>query len=645
LGLKFADFEALHRWSVEDQPSFWEAVWQFDGFESPKSYSAVLTSAKMPGAKWFPGAQVNYARHVFRHVEPAERMGQPAIIADDERGNTQEVSWGELRRRTAAMALELRRLGVTRGDRVVAYLPNRPEAIISFLACASIGAIWAVCAPDMGIPAILDRFLQIEPKVFIATDGVVYGGKTIDRAAVVEDLRANLPTVQHLILVQSGNSARSVADAVPFSDIIARDDAEVWDFEPDWLPFDHPLWVLYSSGTTGKPKAMVHGHGGILLNEAVSRLHTNLGPSYAQESLGERFHWFSSTGWMMWNAQLGGLLGGTTICIYDGNPSGSREQVDWRILWRFAARHGVTFFGSGAGFYTACVKAGLEFESIGDLSSLKALGSTASPLSADVQLTVSARLAAAGFPDVWWFNSSGGTDICGAFCSGNIDLPPAPGKIQCRQLGAAVESWDPDGRAVISSVGELVCRLPTPSMPLHFWGDENGSRYRQAYFDNYTSVWRHGDWVCIDADGTCEIFGRSDATINRGGHRIGTSEIYDAVERLDAVADSMAIDVRVEGGDSFLLLFIVPASPVRGAELAGAVKTAVRDSLSPRFTPDQVIEVREIPRTLSNKKQELPVKRLFEGAALEDVIDVSTMVNPGSIEAFVGLARRFREHR
>lgn len=643
LGLTFSNYEALHRWSVEDQSSFWEAIWQFEGFDSPTAYSAVLASTQMPGAMWFPGAQVNYARHIFRHVEAAEREGQPAIIADDELGNVQVVSWPELRRRTASMALELRRLGITQGDRVVAYLPNRPEAIISFLACASIGAIWAVCAPDMGAPAILERFQQIEPKLLIATDGVVYGGKAIDRSAIVNELRDRLPTVDHLILVESGNdTAYSIVNAISLSDCIARDDAEVRAFEPEWLPFDYPLWILYSSGTTGKPKAMVHGHGGILLNEAALRLHTNLGPSYAAETLGERFHWYSSTGWMMWNIQLGGLLGGTTICIYDGSPSGKKQQPDWSTLWRFVARHRVTLFGSGAGFYTACIKAGLDFSSVGDLSSLKGLGSTASPLPAEVQRAISAQLEAAGYRDIWWFNSSGGTDICGTFCSGNIELEPRPGKIQCRQLGAAVEAWDTDGKPVTSEVGELVCRLPLPSMPLYFWNDEDGSRYQAAYFDIYPGVWRHGDWISIEPDGTCEIFGRSDATINRGGHRIGTSEIYDAVECLDIVADSMAIDVRVQDDDSRLILFVVPSSSVRGAELASAVKDAIRNSLSPRFIPDEVVEVQQIPRTLTNKKQELPIKRLFEGGDLARVMDISSMSNPEVIGQFVEIAERFR---
>lgn len=643
LGLTFSDYEALHRWSVEDQSAFWEAVWQFEGFESPTPYTAVLANAQMPGAQWFPGAKVNYARHVFRHVDAAERAGQPAIVAEDESGDVQKVGWEDLRRRAASMALELRRLGVTQGDRVVAYLPNRPEAIIAFLACASIGAIWAVCAPDMGAPAILERFRQIEPKVLIATDGVVYGGKAIDRSTIVNELRDNLPTVEHLILVDSGNgSSSSIAGSIAFSDAIARDDPEVRAFEPEWLPFDHPLWILYSSGTTGKPKAMVHGHGGILLNEAALRLHTNLGPSYAPGSIGERFHWYSSTGWMMWNIQIGGLLGGTTICIFDGSPSGKKEQPDWCTLWRFAARHRVTLFGSGAGFYTACLKAGLDFSSVGDLSTLKALGSTASPLPAEVQLTISARLEEAGFHDIWWFNSSGGTDICGTFCSGNVELEARPGKIQCRQLGSAIEAWDPDGRALISQVGELVCRLPTPSMPLYFWNDEDGARYRAAYFDIYPGVWRHGDWISIEPDGTCEIFGRSDATINRGGHRIGTSEIYDAVERLDVVADSMAIDVRVQDDDSRLILFVVPASSVRGAELSSAVKAAIRHSLSPRFIPDEVVEVKQVPRTLTNKKQELPIKRLFEGSKLSQVIDLSSMSNPEVIGNFVELAEIFR---
>lgn len=642
-GRDFADFEALHRWSIDSPDTFWRTVWDFEGIQSPDPIGTVLASAQMPGARWFPGVRLNYARQVMRHVEPAHAAGHPAIIAEDEAGPVETLDWPTLRARVASLALALRARGVTAGDRVVAYLPNRPEAVISFLACASIGAVWAVCAPDMGAPAILDRFSQIEPKVLIATDGVLYAGKAIDRADIIEQLRAALPSVEALILVGSGHSAADIADTLDFEALVSARGPAVDGFEPEWLPFDHPLWVVYSSGTTGKPKALVHGHGGILLGAAAARLHSDLGASYDARTPGERFHWFSSTGWMMWNSQVGGLLGGTTICIFDGSPAGSRSAPDLSLLWRFAARNRVTFFGSGAQYYTLCDKQPVDFAAVGDLSCLRALGSTASPLPAAVQTGVSDRLAAAGRPGLWWFNSSGGTDVCGAFCTGNRELPDAPGKIQCRQLGAAVEAWNEDGEAVIDEVGELVVTRPMPNMPLFLWGDADGARYHDSYFDHFKGVWRHGDWLRIEPDGTCEIFGRSDATINRAGHRMGTSEIYAAIEQLDGVTDSLVVDVRVEDGDSQLLLFVVtPTGESERAVLVTRIRDAVRTSLSPRFVPDDVIFVASIPRTLSSKKLELPIKRLFEGSPLSRVVEPAAMANPECLADYVRLAERFR---
>ncbi len=639
---RFDDFEALHRWSVERPDAFWRAVWNFDGIESPDTPQQMLASNAMPGARWCPGVRVNYARQMFRHVAVAEASGHPAIIAEDERGPVETISWTALARRVSAFALALRDLGVARGDRVAAYLPNRPEAAIAFLACASIGAVWAICAPDMGVPAILDRFRQIEPKVLIATDGVFYAGRALDLSGTVQQLRDALPSVEALVLVRSGLGTGDFADAHDFGAMQSATGTEVDAFEPEWLPFDHPLWIVYSSGTTGKPKALVHGHGGILLGSAAGRIHSDLGASYGDRTPGERFHWFSSTGWMMWNTQIGGLLSGATICIFDGSPMGSRDTPDWGTLWRFVARNRVTFFGSGAQFFTLCAKSGLDFSQLGDLSRLRALGSTASPLPAAVQSDISERIAAAGCRDIWWLNSSGGTDICGAFCTGNRELPEARGKLQCRQLGAAVEAWDEDGRSVIDAVGELVCTRPLPNMPLYLWGDTDGSRYRDSYFDLYPGVWRHGDWLKIEPDGTCEIFGRSDATINRGGHRMGTSEIYSAVERLDSVADSLVIDVRREDSDSELLLFIVPAPGADREATHAAIRGAIRAELSPRFTPDRIIEVTAVPRTLSSKKLELPIKRLFEGAPVERILDPSAMANPKCLSEFAALAEKFQ---
>lgn len=644
-GRRFVDFEDLHQWSVTYPGEFWQAVWEYDRLESPTRVDFVVEGASMPGARWFEGAQVNYARHILRHADAASAAGHPAVIAEDELGAVATLDWPTLSSSVRAFAVALRRLGVGKGDRVAAYLPNRPEAIIAFLACASLGATWAICAPDMGVPAILDRFQQIEPLVLIATDGVYYSGKAIDRTTVVDELRRALPGVKTLVLVRSGFGSACIENALDFSALISTSGPAVDAFEPEWLAFDQPLWIVYSSGTTGKPKALVHGHGGVLLGAAVSRLHSDLRPSYEVGGSGERFHWFSSTGWMMWNTQVGGLLGGTTICIFDGSPTGTRESLDPGRLWRFVARNRVTFFGAGASFYSLCEKASLDLSEVGDLGRLRALGSTASPLPAAVQTGLSQRLRQAGRPGIWWFNSSGGTDICGAFCTGNIELPETPGKLQCRQLGAAVEAWNEQGQPVVGDVGELVCTKPLPNMPLFLWGDSDGSRYKEAYFDHFPGVWRHGDWLRIDADGVCEIFGRSDATINRGGHRMGTSEIYAAVEQLAEVADSLVIDVRPDGGESRLLLFVTPTSTdITGEDLDDRIRNEIRASLSPRFVPDRIVYVNAVPRTLSSKKQELPIKRLFEGWPLERVIDPETMANPECLPEYVALSQAFRTH-
>lgn len=643
-GQHFEDYESIWRWSVGDPNAFWRTIWHFEEIQSPQPPLEILADDAMPGARWFPGCQVNYAAQIFRHTDSAEASGHPAIIAEDENGLIERVSWKELQRRVAAFALSLRKLGIGRGDRVVAYLPNRPDAIVAFLGCASIGAIWAICSPDMGVPAILERFRQIDPKLFIASDGVTYGGKQLDRSAVVAEIRDALPSLEALVVARSGFGKIGFPDALDFQTMTDVTDRDLATFKPEWLPFDHPLWIVYSSGTTGKPKALVHGHGGILLASAAGRIHSDLGASYDPRTSGERFHWFSSTGWMMWNLQVGGLLSGTTICIFDGAPMGAKEAPDTGLLWRFASRNNVTFFGAGAQYYSLITKAQIDFSTIGDLSKLRALGSTASPLPALVQRSISEMICAAGGGDLWWFNSSGGTDICGAFCTGNRNLPEQPGKLQCRQLGAAVESWNSEGASLVGDVGELVCTTPLPSMPLFLWGDPDGQRYRESYFNIYPGVWRHGDWLKIDEDGSCEIFGRSDATVNRGGHRMGTSEIYDAVERLDDVVDSLVIDVRVQDADSTLLLFVVPAADAaRGQPLTKQIHDAIRSGLSPRFVPDEIVEVSAIPRTLSSKKQELPMKRLFEGGLIDDVIDSSTMSNPECLNEFISLASKFRE--
>jgi len=645
-GLQFDSYDQLWHWSVTELDAFWQSIWDYSGMHSPTPHSAVLAEEKMPGARWFPGAQVNYAREVLRHVAAADAAGMPAIVSDNERGEVAQMAWPELRRQIASVALSLRALGVQRGDRVAAYLPNVPQTMVAFLACSSIGAVWSVCAPDMGTAAVADRLAQIEPKVLIAVDGVRYGGKDLDRSAVLAQLREALPTVRKLLLIQTPCAAQAVPHDLSWEQATARSGAEVEAFEPEWLPFDHPIWIVYSSGTTGLPKPIVHGQGGILMSMYLSGIHYDVGASYSQNNFGERFHWYSSTGWVMWNAQLAGLAFGATICLYDGNPAGSKEQPDWGVLWRFVARHKITFFGAGAAYFTACMKAGVDAKAIGDFSHLRVLGSTGSPLAEDVQRWGTAQAQAAGAKDLWWCNISGGTDFCGAFVGGNRELPEVPGQMQCRFLGAAVYAWDEHGQPVTGEVGELVCTRPIPSMPLHFWGDEGNARYLSSYFDTYPGVWRHGDWLKIGHDGGCIIYGRSDATINRQGLRMGTSEIYSAVESLPEVLDSMVVDLEYLGRESYMPLFVVlrPGLTLDGA-MRAKLNEVIKTHLSPRFLPNEIFQVAEIPRTLSGKKQELPIKKLMLGQPLERVVNKEAMANPGCLDWYVQLAQRHAAQR
>ena len=640
-GLRFADYESMRRWSVEDLPAFWQSIWDFERLQSPTPHHAVLAQAHMPGAQWFPGAQVNYAQQVLRHVDAAHGAGQPAIVSDDERGQVREMSWPELRRQVAALALALRERGVQRGDRVAAYLPNVPETVVAFLACASIGAVWSVCAPDMGTQAVVDRFRQITPRVLIAADGVHYAGRPLDRSATVAELRAALPTVRTCIVLRTPFASAQVPGADGFADLVARDGDATAAFAPEWLPFEHPLWIVYSSGTTGLPKALVHGHGGILLAAAAGALHYDIGASSDANNLGERYHWYSSTGWIMWNGQVSALTGGTTICLYDGSPAGPKDAPDWGVLWRFAARHRVTLFGAGAAFYANCMKAGLSLAGCGDLSRVRAAGSTGSPLAEEVQRWGSAQFAALGTPDIWWNNISGGTDFCAAVIGGHRELPLQPGRMQCRHLGCAVEAWNDAGQAVLGEVGELVITQPMPSMPLHLWADEDNRRYLSSYFDVYPGVWRHGDWLSIGEDGSCVIYGRSDATINRHGLRMGTSEIYTAVEGLPEVLDSMVVDLEYLGRPSWMALFVVlrPGHALDAA-MDAKIRDAVRQRLSPRFVPDAIVAAPEIPRTLSGKKQEVPIKKLFLGQPLERVVNRDAMANPQCLDWYAEQAAR-----
>ena len=676
-GLRFDSYDALWRWSTTDLDAFWQSIWDYFDLRSPTPHQAALVKNAMPGAEWFTGAHLNYAQQVFRHVEAAHAAGFSALVSRNEQGLHQELSWPELQRQAASLALHLKAQGLQPGDRVAAYLPNIPQAMVAFLATVSLGGVWSICAPDMGTNAVLDRFAQIEPKILIACDGVRYGGREHDRMQVVSDMRAQLPTVQHLILLRNLNADASLPDSTNYDSTITRDDAATAQYQPLSLPFDHPLWIVYSSGTTGLPKPIVHGHGGsTIVALALKVLHNDVGCSYHPNSWGERYHWYSSTGWVMWNAQMSGLLNGTTCVIFDGNPAGTeKDQPDWGTLWRFAAETGVTFFGAGAAFFANCLKSGLDLSQWPALARVRALGTTGSPLSEDAQRWgteqfrtlrgMAARLGMAGAQaadqDVWWCNISGGTDFAGAFIGGNRELPLIPGQMQCRLLGCAVESWNEQGQPVVDAVGELVCTQPMPSMPLYFWNDAGNVRYLASYFDMYPAghgrqpgggdaspemgaVWRHGDWLKVTPQGACVIYGRSDATINRHGLRMGTSELYSAVEALPEVMDSMVVDLEYLGRESYMPLFVVLRDGlVLDEAMKAKLNDAIKTALSPRFVPNEIFQVDQIPRTLTGKKQELPIKKLMLGQPLEKVVNQDAMANPGCLPWYVALARRHLE--
>ena len=669
-GLRFDSYQALWDWSVTDLDAYWQSLWDYFRLRSPTPHTAVLVepkgpdgSSRMIDAKWFVGAQGNYVHQVFRHVDAAHAAGFKAIISHNEKSlgtrPARELSWPDLRQQVASMAQHLQAQGVLPGDRVAAYLPNIPEAMIAFLATVSIGGVWSICAPDMGTHAVLDRFKQIEPKVLIACDGVTYGGRDMERTSVVAELCAALPSLRHVIIHHhlglTEVASKTIANYEDMAGTTARNDAQTAAFEPLWLPFDHPLWIVYSSGTTGLPKPIVHGHGGtVIVALALKTLHNDIGCSYAPNTFGERFHWYSSTGWVMWNAQMSGLLSGTTCCIFDGNPAGktvdtagNKQAPDWTTLWRFAAELGVTFFGAGAAFFANCMKSGVDLTQLPGLRTVRALGTTGSPLSEDTQNWGSAQFAKLGTPDIWWCNISGGTDFAGAFIGGNRALPLIPGEMQCRLLGCAVEAWSEQGEPVIGEVGELICSRPMPSMPLYFWGDAGHKRYLSSYFDMYpgrggqSAPWRHGDWLKIGLNGGCVIYGRSDATINRHGLRMGTSELYSAVEALPEVLDSMVVDLEYLGRESYMPLFVVLRD---GVPLDDAMRTrlndAIRVALSPRFLPNDIFRVDEIPRTLTGKKQELPIKKLLLGQPIDKVINKEAMANPGCLDWYLGFAKQ-----
>jgi acetoacetyl-CoA synthetase len=622
-GLRFDDYASLWQWSVDDIGSFWQTVWDFFDVRADGSRLPVLASHEMPGAAWFPEARLNYAEHVFRHATDE----RPALIVRREDAPTAEVAWSTLKRDTGALAATLRALGIGAGDRVASYLPNRCETVVAFLACASIGAIWSSCAPEMGATVVLDRLKQIEPKLLLATDSYSYNGKTHDRRAVVNDLLRALPSVKTVIHVAGPAALREGAPAIDWRDALpweaaVRNEAELA-FER--LPFSHPLWIVYSSGTTGLPKAMVHGHGGIVL--------THLKTMALQHDLrpGDRLLFLGSTGWIVWNLQVGALLTGASIALYDGNPA----WPDSGALWRFLDEHRITLFGCGAAFLVNCMKDPLRPRDVVGLKHLRAINSTGSPLPVEAYRWVYDAVK----PDVWLASISGGTDIASGFVACAPTLPVTAGEIQCAELGVAAQAWDDAGRPVHDEVGELVITKPMPSMPLFFWNDPGGRRYRESYFETFPGVWRHGDWIRFTPRGTAVIYGRSDSTINRFGIRMGTAEIYRVVEELPEVRDSLVVDLEYLGRPSFMPLFVVLAPGCTlDAALKARIAKAIRERASARHVPDEVYEVNEIPRTLTGKKMEVPVRKLLLGLPPDKVASADAMSNPASLAFFVDLA-------
>ena len=617
--LRFVGYDDLLRWSITDLDAFWASVWDYFEVSSETHTGPALAVQAMPGAQWFPGAHLNWAEHCLRL---AGRLGTDTVLVA--RSQTRErvaMTADGLRTEVARARAGLEQLGVGRGDRVAAYLPNVPEAVVAVLATASLGAIWTSCAPEFGVRSVVDRFGQVQPKVLLAIDGYRYGEREVDRTAEVAAIRDALPSLRAtVVLPYLRTDASSIPDAMTWDELTAQ--PGVVDFEQ--VPFDHPLFVLYSSGTTGLPKPIVHGHGGILLEHLkIHALHHDLGPA-------DRFFWFSTTGWMMWNYLVSGLAVDASIVLYDGSPA----HPDLGALWRLAAEEGVTYFGASAPYLMACRKEGLRPGEMADLSRVRGIGSTGAPLPAEGFRYVYEAIGSS----VHLQSVSGGTDVCTAFVGASPLVPVWEGEISCRHLGCAVEAFGPGGQPLIGEQGELVITRPMPSMPAGFWDDADGSRYRAAYFDDFPGVWRHGDWITFTERGSCVISGRSDATLNRGGVRVGTAEFYAVVEALPEVADSLA--VHLDDGDRLILFVALRDGASLTDDLRARIGSELRGALSPRHVPDDIVAVPSVPRTLSGKKLEVPVKRILTGTPAEEAASRGSLADPASLDFFVELADR-----
>ncbi|MFN7118346.1 MAG: acetoacetate--CoA ligase [Saprospiraceae bacterium] len=615
--LHFDDYEALWAWSVAEPAGFWASIWKYFDIKSETPYTQVLSDEAMPDARWFEGSTLNYAEHVFKSYNNEH----PALIFQSERQALTEISWASLREQVAALSQYLRGLGVRPGDRVVAYLPNIPEATVSFLAACAVGAVWSSCSPDFGVNSVLDRFQQIKPKVFITVDGYQYNGKPFDKMETVRELCAKLPTLEKVIIIpylQPEPNVEGGPYVIHWSNATIDKTAELV-FEA--VPFAHPIWVLYSSGTTGLPKAITHSQGGVLLE------HYKYLAFHNDVHRGERFFWFSTTGWMMWNFVQASLLVGATAVLYDGSPG----YPNLNVLWQFTEEAQIHHFGTSAPFLVACMKAELNPGKQFKISHLRSIGSTGSPLPPEAFDWVYQNVKS----DVWLCSMSGGTDVCTAFVGGNPLEPVYEGEIQCRALGCALYAYDEAGNVISDEVGEMVVIKPMPSMPIYFWNDVNKQKYLDSYFDMYPGVWRHGDWVRITERGTLVIYGRSDATLNRQGVRIGTSEIYSALNKVNEIKDSLIVNLELSGGKHYMPLFItLNENAVLNQDLKQKINQTLKNEYSPRHVPDEIIEVPDIPYTISGKKMEAPVKKILLGYDIKKAANIDSMRNPEALAFF-----------
>jgi acetoacetyl-CoA synthetase len=624
-GVELKDYDALWKFSVDDLEGFWGGLAEFYGIRFRSPYERVLAERTMPGARWFPGARLNYAEHMVGRDDDRDRV---AVLARSQTRAPIELTFGDLREQAARARAGLQRLGVGPGDTVVAYMPNIPETLVAFIAVASLGAIWATCAPEFGPRSVIDRFAQIEPKVLLAVSSYGFRDGNVDRRDEVAAIRAGLPTLEHVVSVPYGEGGL-LPGAVSWSDLLGETGtATPLEFDP--VPFDHPLYVLFSSGTTGLPKAIVHGHGGQLIEH-----HKNQGVTWDLKP-GGRLLWFSTTAWMMWNALVSALLLRASIVMLDGDPA----WPDLLQQWRLAEELRPTVMGVSPPYLMACRKAGLMPGRDLDLSSIRILCTAGSPLPAEGYRYVYEHMS----PETMLLNGSGGTDMCTGLVGGCLAQPVYEGEISGASPGVDAHAFDADGNEVIGELGELVITSPMPSMPVSLWGDDDGGRYRRSYFDRYPGVWRHGDWIMFTERGSCVVTGRSDATLNRGGVRLGTGEFYAVIEELPEVLDALVVHLEDSGGGSGdLLLFVVPAARVAvDDDLAARIARALRAQLSPRHVPDRILAVPAIPRTLTGKKLEMPIKRILRGEPAERVASRSSLADPSALDAFVELASKLR---